>query len=337
MAEFFTGSTYNYFSDSNKLRGILYAGNNISLLSNDAGYALSTGTVATASYALTASYFSGSIANAISASYARTASYILNAVSASRAATSSFVTTLNQNVIITGALAIGTGSLGNGENNLILGPAPAGGTGEGGQLALLAKGDSYTSSSFIDTWQDQFRILRGPGATSNAGLMYMNLQSGNTQFVGAVTASNFSGLPNDYLYVTRNTTQTTGTNWASQTIIFNNVIASRGITYDTGSGVISLTGGKVYRITSRVAWSALGSYTFEISCYDSASNQLGPIAQQLAPGNGSFNSSDGTLDFIYAPASNISVQIKTTSNTTALSGESIRGDLNTQLIIQQIA
>ena len=74
MAEFFTGSTYNYFSDSNKLRGILYAGNNISLLSNDAGYALSTGTVATASYALTASYFSGSIANAISASYATTSS-----------------------------------------------------------------------------------------------------------------------------------------------------------------------------------------------------------------------------------------------------------------------
>jgi hypothetical protein len=337
MANFSTGSTYNYFSDSNKLKGILYAGNNISLLSNDAGYALSTGTVATASYALTASYFSGSIANAISASYATTSSYILNAVSASRAATSSFVTTLNQNVIITGALAIGTGSLGNGENNLILGPAPAGGSGEGGQLALLAKGDSYTSSSLLDTWQDQFRILRGPGATSNAGLMYMNLHSGNTQFVGAVTASNFSGLPNDYLYVTRNTTQTTGTNWASQTIIFNNVIASRGITYDTGTGVISLTGGKVYRITSRVAWSALGSYTFEISCYDSASNQLGPIAQQLAPGNGSFNSSDGTLDFIYAPASNIGVQIKTTSNTTALSGESVRGDLNTQLIIQQIA
>jgi hypothetical protein len=168
------------------------------------------------------------------------------------------------------------------------------------------------------------------GVYYNIYQFYLNIRNYYINFINAL-------LPNDYLYVTRNTTQTTGTNWASQTIIFNNVIASRGITYDTGSGVISLTGGKVYRITSRVAWSALGSYTFEISCYDSASNQLGPIAQQLAPGNGSFNSSDGTLDFIYAPASNISVQIKTTSNTTALSGESVRGDLNTQLIIQQIA
>jgi hypothetical protein len=191
----------------------------------------------------------------------------------------------------------------------------------------------------LDNWQDQFRILRGSNTGgSNAGLVYINLESGNTQFVGAVTASAYSGLPNAYLYATRNTNQTIGSGtWANRDVVFSNLIYASGISYDAGSGVASLTGGKVYRITARVAWASLGSYTFEISCYDTVNTQLGPTAQQLAPGNGSFNSADGTLDFIYAPVSNTTVKIRTTAATNALSGEYIRGDLNTQFIIQQIA
>jgi hypothetical protein len=253
------------------------------------------------------------------------------------AVTASSVSTLNQNVIITGSIAIGTGSVGNGENNLLLGPPPAGGTGEGGQIAFLSTGGSYTSSSFIDNWQNQFRILKGPGATSTVGLMYMNLQSGNTQFVGAVTASAYNGLPNDYLYVTRNTDQTVVTNWISTDIIFNNSVTSKGITYNTGTGIASLTAGRVYRITARLAWTAAAAYLLEFSCYSSSNAQLGPTTQIVQSTNGSNNISDGTLDFIYAPSTNSDIKIRTTANTTALSGEKIRGDLNTQLIIQQIA
>jgi hypothetical protein len=223
------------------------------------------------------------------------------------------------------------------ENTLTLGPSPAGGAGEGGQLGLEASGGTYTSASFIDTWQDQFRILRGSNGGSNAGLMYMNLQTGNTQFVGAVTASTYSGLPNDYLYVTRNTTQTVGSSWANTDIIFNNLVVSKGISYNTGTGLASLTGGKVYRITARLAWGAAAAYNLQYSCYSSSNAQIGPTVEIIQSTNGTNNISDGTLEFIYAPSTNSDVKIRTTGATTALSGESIRGDLNTQLIIQQIA
>lgn len=246
--------------------------------------------------------------------------------------------TITGSLTITGSVAIGAASVGSGESNLVLGPAPAGGTGEGGQLGLLAAGGSYTSSSFIDNWQNQFRILRGPGAVSNAGLLYMDLQTGNTNFIGSVTASGgYSGLPNDYLYVTRNTDQTVGSSWANTDIIFNNSVVSKGISYNTGTGLATLTAGKVYRITARLAWSAAAAYLLEFSCYNSSNTQLGPTTQIVQSTNGSNNISDGTLDFIYAPGSNVDIKIRTTGNTTALSGEKIRGDLNTQLIIQQIA
>ena len=56
MANFFTGSIYNYYSNLPKLKGVLYEGGNVSALNNDAGYLKSSGSVATASYASTASY-----------------------------------------------------------------------------------------------------------------------------------------------------------------------------------------------------------------------------------------------------------------------------------------
>jgi hypothetical protein len=191
----------------------------------------------------------------------------------------------------------------------------------------------------LDTWQNQFRILKGTNTGgSTISFMNMDLQSGDTQFIGAVTASAFSGLPNDYLYVTRNTNQTIGSgSWADQDVIFNNQVYSKGISYAIGSGLATLTGGKVYRITARLAWNAAAVYLLQYSCYDNANTQLGPTVEIVQSTNTSNNISDGTLDFIYAPVGDTSVKIRMTTNTTALSGEFIRGDLNTQLIIQQIA
>lgn len=323
------------------------------------------GSVVSSSYAATASVLLGSV---VSASYAATASYSrtlgaslsnegngllklvnsanlaissiegLIASSSLHANTASFVNVLNQNVIITGSLTVGSRTGGVTENTLTLGPPLAGGTGEGGQLGLQATGGSYTSASFIDTYQDQFRILKGPNGGSDTGILSINLQTRNATFLGAITASGFNGLPNDYLYVTRNTNQTIGSGtWANRDIIFNNLVASKGISYDTGTGLASLTGGKVYRITARLAWSTAATYLLQFSCYDSSNSQLGPTIEIVQSTNSSNNISDGTLDFIYAPGSNIDIKIRTTNNTSALSGEFIRGDLNTQLIIQQIA
>lgn len=242
-------------------------------------------------------------------------------------------------LIVSSSAAICTSLIAT-ENTLTLGPPPAGGAGEGGQLGLAAAGGVYTSASFVDNWQNQFRILRGTNASSNAGLMYMDLQNGNTNFIGAVTASGgYSNLPNDYLYATRATSnQTIGSGtWADRDIIFNNTVVSKGISYNTGTGLASLTGGKVYRVTARLAWSAAATYNLQFSCYNSSNTQIGPTVEIIQSTNGTNNISDGTLDFIYAPASNTDIKIRTTSATNALTGEAIRYDLNTQFIIQQIA
>lgn len=323
--------------------GKTFANTTLDILGNLTVTGSITATTITGSLLGTSSWAS----NSISSSYALTASYVLSgsyaltssrAVSSSFASTASFANTLNQILIVTGGLAVATGSLGNGESALVVGPAPAGGAGEGGQIALLATGGTYTSASFIDNYQDQFRVLKGQGSTSNAGLLSINLQTLGAKFEGAITASGYSGLPNSYLYVTRNTNQNIGGgNWANQDIIFDTIGYSVGIAYNTISGLASLQGGKVYRITARLAWHAAAVYNLQFSCYDSGNIQLGPTVEMVQSTNGTNNISDGTLDFIYAPGGNTDIKIRTSPTTNALTGEYIRGDLNTQLIIQQIA
>lgn len=126
-----------------------------------------------------------------SASFASTSSYVLNAVSASFASTASFVTTLNQNVLITGSLTVGTSSIGASENTITLGARD--GASEGGQLGLNAPGGTYTSASFIDNWQNQFRILRGTNATSDATVANWNLHTKQMQLPQYTNASSFVG------------------------------------------------------------------------------------------------------------------------------------------------
>ena len=106
--------------------------------------------------------------------------------SSSTSPTASYVNTLNQDVIITGSLVVGSGSNGPSENTLTLGARNA--AGEGGQLGLNASGGSYTSASFIDVYQDRLRILKGTNASSTAELASVNLHTGYlTVAVGAVT------------------------------------------------------------------------------------------------------------------------------------------------------
>jgi hypothetical protein len=157
------------------------------------------GTASWASNAVTASIADNAV-TASRALNANTASYVLNAasasyaLSASYAQTSSFVNTLNQSVIVTSYLAVGTSSLGATENTLVVGPSPAGGAGEGGQILLQAKGDSgYTSASMLDVWQNQFRILRGTNASSDGLVAQWNLHSKQVQFPAYTGSGAFTG------------------------------------------------------------------------------------------------------------------------------------------------
>jgi hypothetical protein len=147
----------------------------------------------TASLALRASgSLTGSLLGTSSwASNAVTASYVLNAVSASFASTSSFVTTLNQNILITGSATIGTSSLGASENTLTLGARDT--ANEGGQLGLNAPGGTYTSASFLDNWQNNTRILRGTNISSDATVVSWNLHTKQMQLPAYTNASSFPG------------------------------------------------------------------------------------------------------------------------------------------------
>ena len=159
----------------------------------------------TGSYGLTGSLsatsFSGSLfgtaswsTNAVTASFittAQTASYVLNAVSASFVSTASFVTTLNQNVVITGSAAIATSTIGPSENTLTLGARDS--INEGGQLGFNAPGGTYTSASMIDVYQNQIRILRGTNAGSDALVTQWNLHTKQMQLPAYTNASSFTG------------------------------------------------------------------------------------------------------------------------------------------------
>ena len=128
-----------------------------------------------------------------SSSYAITASYTLTAVSSSFASTASYVNTLNQNVLIVNSLTIGTSSIGSNENTLVLGPSPAGGTGEGGQLLLQASGGLYTSASMWDNYQNSTRLLRGTNAGSDAMVASFNMHTKQMQLPAYTNASAFVG------------------------------------------------------------------------------------------------------------------------------------------------
>ena len=200
---------------------------------------------------------------------------------------------------------------------------------EGGEMFLNkpVTNTSIDTGVTIDVFQNRLRFFESGGSVRGGYIDITDLQAG--------VATNLA--PYRYLYVTRiNTTQTIpgGENWANRDIIFNNQVVARGISYNTSTGRATLAPG-VYRISAQLAWSAAATYIIQFSCYDSSNNQLGPTVEQIQPTSNA-NVSSGDLDFIYTVTSTIDVKIRTNNSTTALSGEYIRTDLNTQMIIQQI-
>jgi hypothetical protein len=136
---------------------------------------------------VTASSFTGSFTG----SFLGTGSYATNALSASFASTASFVNTLNQRVLITGSLTVGSSSLGPSENTITLGPRDS--ANEGGQIGFNAPGGTYTSASFIDNYTNLVRILRGNNATSTGLVAQWNLHTLQMQLPAYTSATAFTG------------------------------------------------------------------------------------------------------------------------------------------------
>jgi hypothetical protein len=226
------------------------------------------------------------------------------------------------------------------ENTMAIFSPSGGGTGEGGQLLLGASGGTYTNAAMLDTWQNQFRVLKGTNTGgSTASVFNIDLVSLTATFAGKVSATSYDGLPNSWMHALRNSNQTisSGT-WADRDIIFN-TYSSIGFTYNSTTGVATLKAGKVYRITARLAWAAAAVYVLQFRVYNQTTSSFtGPTVDIIQSTNGTSNISDGTLEHIWAVGStDVDISIRTTAATNALTGEYIRGDLNTQLIIQQIA
>jgi len=107
------------------------------------------------------------------------------------ASTSSFVNTLNQNVLITSSLTVGSGSLGPNENTLTLGARDT--ANEGGQLGLNAPGGSYISASFLDLYQNRLRILKGTNAGSTGEVASWNMHTLQMSLPAYTSPSSFPG------------------------------------------------------------------------------------------------------------------------------------------------
>jgi hypothetical protein len=159
--------------------------------------------------------------------------------------------------LITNALTVGSSSLGAAENTLVLGPAPAGGAGEGGQILLAASGGLYTSASMWDNWQNQTRLLRGTNAGSDAVIASFNMHSKQVQFPAYTGSGAFTGTATANLAVDSNgniiTVATgsgggsafpfTGSAQISGSLVINGPITASGAITSTANGAMYFRGG----------------------------------------------------------------------------------------------
>jgi len=113
--------------------------------------------------------------------------------------TASSVSTLNQNVIISGSVIIGSSSIGPFENTLTLGARDNGS--EGGQLGFNAPGGTYASASFIDLYQNKLRILKGTNTTSTGEIATWNMHTLQMQLPAYTSATSFAGTSSAELAV----------------------------------------------------------------------------------------------------------------------------------------
>lgn len=100
-------------------------------------------------------------------------------------------TQVTGSLIVTGSMIIGSSSLGASENTLTLGARDNGS--EGGQLGFNAPGGTYTSSSFIDLYQNRLRILKGTNDTSTGEVARWSMHNLQMGLPGYTSATAFSG------------------------------------------------------------------------------------------------------------------------------------------------
>jgi hypothetical protein len=94
-------------------------------------------------------------------------------------------------LVVSGAAAVGTSSLGPNENTITLGARDN--ASEGGQIGFNAPGGSYTSASFIDLYQNRLRILKGTNAGSTGEVANWSMHSLQMSLPAYTSVSSFPG------------------------------------------------------------------------------------------------------------------------------------------------
>jgi len=136
------------------------------------------------------------------------------------------------------------------EGSIILGPPPAGGAGEGGQI-ILQSGPGYASGSHLDNWQNNFRIMRGTNTNSQAVIAQFNLGSQQVTFPQYQNVSSFPGTATANLAVDSAgniiTVSTAGGSvfpYTGNAVITGSLTVTQAIT--SSGPVVSLANGAMY-------------------------------------------------------------------------------------------
>ena len=152
------------------------------------------------------------------------------------------------NTIISGSLAVGTGSLGASENTITLGARDS--ANEGGQIGFNAPGGTYTSASFIDNWQNKARILKGNNTTSTGLLAQWDIHTRQLQLPGYTNDSSFVGTATANLAVDSGgnviTVSTSGGSvfpYTGNAVITGSLTATAGFIAPNTNGAMYLRGG----------------------------------------------------------------------------------------------
>jgi hypothetical protein len=193
--------------------------------------------------------------------------------------------TVNGNTTIINALAIGTSSLGSGENTLVLGVPPNGiAAGEGGQLLLQAPmSGSFTSASMFDNYQNRLRILRGTNAGSDAEVASFNMSSGQMVLSRYTGSSTFPG-----------------------TSVAN-------LAVDSGGNVITVTPGTV----TSASYAATASYIAPGTDLGIFQIATGSVTASVSTGTGSFAVVSGSSTLLFVSRSG-DILLATTSGNVAI-------------------
>jgi hypothetical protein len=206
--------------------------------------------------------------------------------------------------VLTGGLISATGNITSGNisaTNHTGTTASVSGNITGGNIATAgqasATGNITTANSFVGN-------LVGTTA-SMTGTVY----AGNVVVNGQPTTYGVVNPAYAYVYLNTSTSYT----GSAFDMVFDTIGTSSGITYNTGTGLFSLTAGVTYEFETNIYVQFEGStgYISNYQWVDSSNNPLSPTQGQAIPVTSAYNDSGvASQSLIYTPSQNMSVKVR---------------------------